>query len=257
MHNAIKLVLIGLATGVFGGLFGIGGGVLMVPALVFLMGFDQRRAVGTTPIAMLPAATAGLISYALQGGFDWRAAIALSIGVIVGAQIGLRLLDKLSLRALEIGFFVFLLLSIVSLWVVVPSRDDTINMTPLVFVLLLVFGLIPGLAMSLLGVGGGIIAIPVLMVGFNASDIIAKGTSLCMVITGAITSASKNIRKGNADIKAGAILGVSAALVSPFSVQLAVLLSPQVANILFSLFLAFVASQYLVRILKQRKTAAK
>ena len=91
MHNAIKLVLIGLATGVFGGLFGIGGGVLMVPALVFLMGFDQRRAVGTTPIAMLPAATAGLISYALQGGFDWRAAIALSIGVIVGARIGLRL----------------------------------------------------------------------------------------------------------------------------------------------------------------------
>ncbi|MDO4241707.1 MAG: sulfite exporter TauE/SafE family protein [Microbacteriaceae bacterium] len=251
----LVLLFIGMITGVFGGLFGLGGGVIMVPAMVLLLGYNQREAASTTPIAMLPAAASGLISYGLHGSVDWVAGLALALGVFVGAQIGARLLHRLSLRVLETAFLVFLMLAIASLWLVVPTRADTIEMNPLVFASLVLFGLIPGMAMSLLGIGGGIVAIPVLIAAYGASDIVAKGTSLVMVITGAITSTIKNLQRKAVDVRAGLIMGLGAAAITPFSVHLAVLLEPFWANALFSAFLGVVALQYLQRLLRKPKTA--
>lgn len=246
-----KTLLLGAVAGLFSGMFGLGGGVVIVPLLVLLLGFNQRQAAATSALALLPTAIVGIISYALHGAVDWLAGGALAIGITVGAQIGLRLLYKLSLRTLEWLFFLFLLCAICLMWLVVPERADAITMTPVVFVLLALFGVIPGLAMSLLGVGGGVVAIPVLISGFGASDIIAKGSSLLMVCVGSASSAAKHLRAQVADYRVALIIGLTAACITPFSVQLAVLLQPVVSNILFSIFLAIIALQYLGRLLKK------
>ncbi|MGQ9730314.1 MAG: TSUP family transporter [Candidatus Zipacnadales bacterium] len=75
---------IGLAAGTFGGLFGIGGGVLMVPVLVWAYGWEQQMAQGTSLTVMVPMALAGCAQYALRKNVDWTAAMGLAIGAVIG-----------------------------------------------------------------------------------------------------------------------------------------------------------------------------
>lgn len=246
----LKLLGIGAVAGLFGGLFGLGGGVIIVPALVLLMGFNQRQAAATSTLALLPTAVAGVISYGLHGAVDFSVGLALALGMMLGAQLGTRLLHRLSLRTLEWLFLCFLLAAIILLWVVVPVRGAQLEMSSLVFISLIGFGLIPGIAMSLLGVGGGILAIPVLIAGYGASDLAAKGSSLLMVIVGSTTAAIKHLRAKLVESRTALTIGLTAAMITPFSVQLAVLMTPFISNALFSVFLAVIAAQYLRRLLR-------
>jgi uncharacterized membrane protein YfcA len=76
--------LAGLAAGVIAGLFGVGGGILMVPVLVLAFGKDQHLAQGTSLAAMIPLAIAGALRYSVKGNVDWIAAAGLAIGAVVG-----------------------------------------------------------------------------------------------------------------------------------------------------------------------------
>ena len=85
----IALLLgIGLAAGVLAGLLGIGGGVLMVPAMVLLVGFDQHIAQGTSLLVIIPAALAGSITHYRHGRLSLRDAGLLAAGGIGGALVG-------------------------------------------------------------------------------------------------------------------------------------------------------------------------
>ena len=102
------------------GLFGVGGGTVIVPLLVLILKFDQRLAAGTSLAAIVPTATVGVISYAVHGSVDWIAALILAAGAIVGAQIGSYLLPRVPITALRWGFVAFLGAVIVTLFIVVP-----------------------------------------------------------------------------------------------------------------------------------------
>ena len=84
--------------------------------------------------------------------------------------------------ALRWAFVAFLAVVIVSLFVVIPSRDAVLELTWVTGIGLVVLGVITGILAGLLGVGGGIIVVPVLVLIFGASDLVAKGTSLLMMI---------------------------------------------------------------------------
>jgi uncharacterized protein len=85
----IALLLgIGLAAGVLAGLLGIGGGVLMVPAMVLLAGFAQHVAQGTSLLVIIPAAAAGSITHYRHGRLTLRDAGLLAAGGVIGALIG-------------------------------------------------------------------------------------------------------------------------------------------------------------------------
>ncbi len=249
----IPLVAVGLAAGVLSGLFGIGGGTIIVPALALWLGMDQRHAAGTSVFAILPTATVGAISYAVQGNVDWVAALCLAIGIVIGAQVGSALLARFRNAALQWIFMGFLLVVIVSLWFVVPQRSAEIDINALTISMLVLTGFITGIASGLIGVGGGVIVVPVLMFFFSANDLVAKGSSLVMMIPGSISGTLANLRRGNVDMRAGLIVGISASVCVPFSSMLAGLLDPLTANILFSLYLLFILSQMLIRRLKRRK----
>jgi uncharacterized membrane protein YfcA len=82
------LLAIGLAAGFLAGLLGIGGGVLLVPAMVLLAGFDQHVAQGTSLLVIIPAAALGSFTHHQRGRLALRDAAALAAGGVIGALIG-------------------------------------------------------------------------------------------------------------------------------------------------------------------------
>jgi uncharacterized membrane protein YfcA len=99
--RAAKLVLTGFVAGTFGALFGVGGGIVTVPLLMFLAAFDQRRASATSLAAILLSSIAGAVTYALHGDVKPGAAALVGIpavaGVVAGASLQQRIpLDRLT-----------------------------------------------------------------------------------------------------------------------------------------------------------------
>ena len=109
MRMAI-LVLIGMGAGMSSGLFGIGGGVLIVPALVYLLDFPLHRAVGTSLAVLLPPiGAAAVYAYYRAGHIDWQAALTLAATVFVGAWLGAMAANHLDENWLRNLFGVFLI----------------------------------------------------------------------------------------------------------------------------------------------------
>jgi uncharacterized membrane protein YfcA len=94
-QTIIMLLIIGLLTGVLGGLVGVGGGIILVPALVFFLGFSQLDAQGTSlALIMFPVGILGVIQYYKEGHVDFKIVILLAIGFVLGSFLG----SKISLN---------------------------------------------------------------------------------------------------------------------------------------------------------------
>jgi uncharacterized membrane protein YfcA len=250
----LALIAIGVLAGYLSGLFGVGGGVVVVP-LLMLLGVDQRLAAGTSTAAILPTAVVGAISYGVTGHVDWLAAALIAVGVVVGAQLGTWLLARLPREVLFWSFLAFLVVVGVSLWLVVPQRDAVIGLDVLTGALLVAVGVLTGVLSGLMGVGGGIILVPILMFFFGASDLVAKGTSLAMMVPGSISGTVGNLRRGNVDLRMAAAIGIAACIVSPLGALTAQAISPFVSNAAFSLLIVFAAWQLIQKHLKARRAA--
>ncbi|MFV0373733.1 sulfite exporter TauE/SafE family protein [Microbacterium sp.] len=244
---------VGLMAGLLSGLFGVGGGTVIVPLLVLILGFDQRLAAGTSLGAIVPTATIGVISYAMSGSVAWIPALILAAGAVVGAQVGTWLLARLSQQILRWGFVGFLVIVIVMLFVVIPSRDAGLPVTVGSTLGLIALGLVTGVLAGLLGVGGGVVVVPALILLFGTSDLLAKGTSLLMMIPTAVSGTIGNIRRGNVDLVAAALVGVSACTTTTLGALIAVHLDPFAANVLFAVYLVFIAAQMAVKAWRSRR----
>lgn len=106
--KVLRLLAIGLVAGVFSALFGVGGGIIIVPLLVALAGFDGRRATGTSLAAIGITAGAGAVAYGLHGDVKLGSAALIGLPAAVGALAGVALQQRLQTRTLTIGFSVLL-----------------------------------------------------------------------------------------------------------------------------------------------------
>ena len=154
-RRVLSLIGIGLLGGFLSGTFGIGGGILMVPLFVLILGIDQRHASALSLTAVLPAAIVGSITYGVQGDVDVIAAALIAIGGIGGALIGTRLLRTVPLGWLRWGFVVLLLLVAVRMVIEVPEGTEHIEFGAPSILGLIALGLIVGIASGLFGIGGG------------------------------------------------------------------------------------------------------
>lgn len=110
-------ILIGVGAGVLAGLFGIGGGVLIVPALVYVARMSQLTATGTSLGALLlPVGALGAWEYYRTGNLDLRAALVIAVGLFFGAFFGAKLAHLLTAVQLRRGFAVFLVLVAIRVW---------------------------------------------------------------------------------------------------------------------------------------------
>jgi uncharacterized membrane protein YfcA len=103
-----KLVGIGLLSGFFGALFGVGGGIVIVPLLVLVLAFDQRRAAATSLAAILISSTAGAAIYGLHGDLKPGAAALVGIPAVAGVLLGASLQQRIPVQRLTYGFAVLL-----------------------------------------------------------------------------------------------------------------------------------------------------
>lgn len=106
----LMLISIGLCAGILSGLFGIGGGVIIVPALVYVLGFSMHRAIGTSLAVLLPPV--GLIAfleYYRRHAVDIRAAMLMAAALIIGAWLGALVANKLPAPVLRLLFGVVVL----------------------------------------------------------------------------------------------------------------------------------------------------
>ena len=233
-------------------MFGVGGGIIMVPLLVWLIGLDQRHASATSLIAIIPSAVAGAIQYAVAGHLDIVVGLLIAAGGIAGSLVGTRLLKTLPLGWLRWLFIALLLVTAIRLLFEVPSRGSDIVLSPGVVAGLIVLGLVMGVASGLFGIGGGVIAVPVLITLFGASDLLAKGTSLLAMIPTALTGSVANTRNGLVRPLDGIIAGIAATAASFGGVAVAFLLTPQLASILFAVLLVIAITQMVVRAIRNR-----
>jgi uncharacterized membrane protein YfcA len=108
---SIQLLVLGLVSGVFVGLFGIGGGAIMVPAMVLLLGLDQKMASGTSLAAqILPIGLLGAAVYYRQGNLNIPHALWLACGLVIGALFGALFVNQpyISSEMMKKTFGVFL-----------------------------------------------------------------------------------------------------------------------------------------------------
>lgn len=95
MTTPVRAVILGLGAGFFSGLFGIGGGVIIVPGLVLWLGLDQHRASATSLTVIVVAATTAALSFAADGDVDWTAALTVLIGSGVAAFVAARAMARI------------------------------------------------------------------------------------------------------------------------------------------------------------------
>jgi uncharacterized membrane protein YfcA len=111
VQTIILLIIVGLLAGVLSGLVGLGGGVIIVPALIFLLGFSQHQAQGTSlGILLLPAGIFAVMNYYKKGFIDIKVVLLLFAGFLVGGYLGSMISLNLNESTLKKVFAVALIL---------------------------------------------------------------------------------------------------------------------------------------------------
>ncbi|MFZ3116497.1 MAG: sulfite exporter TauE/SafE family protein [Syntrophales bacterium] len=109
--SILTLLFIGLIAGILSGFFGIGGGVVIVPSLIYFLGFSQHKATGTSLAVLLPPiGLMAVLEYYRHGDVDLRAALFVALASLIGAGVGAILANKLSGPVLKLGFGVFVVI---------------------------------------------------------------------------------------------------------------------------------------------------
>jgi uncharacterized membrane protein YfcA len=241
----LPVVLIGLGAGLLAGMFGVGGGILIVPMLVVVLKFDQRFANGTSLAALVPIAVSNIFTYWAHGHIDWHLAGFIVVGALVGAVIGTHLLQIINRRALALIFSSVMMFAAVRLfWDITTSGRE--NLDPVHAVGGVLLGLFAGTMSGLLGIGGGVIMVPVLIMAFGIPPVIAKGTAVAVTIPTAAMGTWRNRTKKNVDMRSAAVLGAGGVVTAVIGGLIANSMPDRLSNVLFAILLLTLATRLLL-----------
>lgn len=186
----LLILLLGLTVGVMVGLLGIGGGVVLVPAMVYLLHYDQHMAQGTSLLILLPPIGLGALrQYWKNGNVDLRAGIYCAVGFLLGGYVGGKIAVPMRSAILQATFGFFLMLSAVLLWNKTNPRSNPAaagvtpsNESPWRLAGITAVAAFCGVAAGMVGIGGGVLLVPLLGLLFGFSQHRAQGTSLVALI---------------------------------------------------------------------------
>jgi uncharacterized membrane protein YfcA len=214
--------------GFMGGVLGIGGGLIAIPALVLLMGMSQQLAQGTALIMVLPTIMMAVRKYNQQTRIDRRVALAGAGGAVVFTWVGARLALGIESGVLRLSFAVFLFFIALfyawQTWRAGAARGAPKGsghapvFTPRRATLL---GVLCGTLGGFFGVGGAVLAVPIITTVFRLSQTTAQALALCMVIPGSAVALVTYSWAGRADWLVGLPLAAGSLLFVPVGVRLA------------------------------------
>lgn len=233
---------IGAAVGVLSGLFGIGGGALLVVALVAI-GFSQHEAHATSLAAMVLTASAAVIPFALAGEVVLLVAAVLAPTAMLGAYFGAGLMRRIPERELRTGFVIVLLL-VAARMATGAGSDGLVDLDGIIEIIgLALLGLATGVLSAVMGIGGGMLMIPILVLLFGFGQHTAEGTSLAVIVPTALVGAWRHTRSGYTDWRRGGLLGVAGIGGGLAGAVIALGLDERLLQQLFAGFLAIMAAR--------------
>lgn len=200
----------GFSGGFLGGVAGVGGGIVMIPLMTWLQKLTQHQAHGTSLVAIVFSASIGAATYFMRGDVNWRASLLMAATAVFTARIGARFAHSLPEKKLRKAFGIFLVFASVMLLVknslpisaTGPSQWTGIP-------LFLLIGAATGFLSGMMGVGGGVVMVPLMVIIGGMGQHIAQGTSLLAMVPAATAGAVTHYRLGNVrtDIAWGLVLG--------------------------------------------------
>lgn len=213
----LGLVAAGVLAGGLSSLFGIGGGIILVPLLHYAFGFAWVEATQLSLVAIMVQSPTGVWQHARRGAVDWRVALPLALAGLVGVFLGAALQPLVAVPWLKVLFAV--LMGLAALRLAWPQAPVAADARRLGLVGLYALGLFTGIVAKLLGIGGGLITVPVLTLNGLAVHL-AVGSSLVPVFTNAAIASGQALAQGldwlpAVPLAMGALVGV------PFGARLA------------------------------------
>jgi uncharacterized membrane protein YfcA len=240
----LRALIIGIIGGSFGGLVGLGGGVVMVPLFTMWAGLSQHEAHGTSLAAVIVTGTVGAWLYGNHGHVLWASAGWLAAASVVASFFTAQYAARISGARLRVFFGVFLLIAAVMLLV----RDhlpltDVGRGQPAVWILLAI-GAFAGAIAGLMGVGGGVLVVPLLVLAAGVGQHLAQGTSLAAMILTGVTATAVYARHGHfrKDIILALLPGVVAG--SWIGSHSAIDIPGSTLRVLFALILIWLGGRY-------------
>lgn len=218
----------GCLIGFMGGVLGIGGGMIAIPALVLLMGMSQQLAQGTALIMVLPTIMMAVRQYNQQTRIDRRVALAGAGGAVVFTWVGARLALGIESGVLRLSFAVFLFfIALFYAWQTwragLARRAPKASGNASVFTprRASVLGMLCGTLGGFFGVGGAVLAVPIITTVFRLPQTTAQALALCMVIPGSAVALATYSWAGQAAWLVGLPLAAGSLLFVPVGVRLA------------------------------------
>lgn len=246
-----RLILIGACAGALSGLLGVGGGVIIVPLLALWLHFPQKEAQATSLIAIVFISVAGAVSYASAGNVLFLPALLIATAGIFGTFLGAFLLHRLAEKHVQSIFI--LILCGVAVRLALGTQHGGVEAADSFGIWQLIgfglTGLTMGTLSSLVGIGGGIILVPLLIFGFGIGSHSAQGTSLVAMIPIALAGAISNSRHGYSNWRAGVWIGAIGAFGATVGALFALSVPEALLQRIFALLLLYSA----YRLLKERR----
>ncbi|MFA6760745.1 MAG: sulfite exporter TauE/SafE family protein [Sulfuricurvum sp.] len=224
MLNIAELLLLGSCVGFLSGFFGIGGGTVLVPALM-LMGFAIKDAIGISSMQMVFSSIFGSYLNRKNRSLDLRMGLIIGSGGFVGAIFSGFMATKMDDALLESIFLLFAIFALVRLFIQpkTPKKQREVSEW-----ILFVLGIFLGVAGMLVGVGGSILLVPIL-VGFLHIDIKrAVSSGLFFVVFSSISGFASHYISRGVDLHSGIVVGLS----SLAGVYLGIILKERVSVLL-------------------------
>ena len=237
--------VIGLASGVFGGLVGLGGGAIMVPLLTGWARLSQHEAHATSLAGVVATGVAGALTYAHAGAVHWQNALLLAAVSVIATYAAAHYSHDIAAARLRRYFGMFLIVSAILL----VSKDQLLALhAPAgawTVLFLLVTGLLVGIAAGLLGVGGGALMVPLLVIGVGMSQHIAQGTSLAAMVPAGASGTIAHVRRGALRLDAVLPLIPGIAFGSWLGGRFALAMPAMTLRVVFALVLLILGARYL------------
>jgi len=252
------LILVGAAAGVFAGLFGIGGGIIIVPGLILMAGFPLVKATGTSLAAiLLPVGILGVVAYHKARIIDLRASAFIAAGLLTSVAAGAWLANTLPVDLMRKFFAVFCLyvgwnfidpvrrVQRICGRAIAAKPEPEANPRPSPYALIGV-GLLAGIMAGMFGIGGGNIIVPMLTLVLHYPTKQAIATSLgAILFPFGLPGVLYYYNAGTLDLGAAAWIAMGLFLGTVFGARITISLPSRTVKLLYGLFLLFVAARFL------------
>ena len=240
-HAGVYLAL-GAIFGYLGGLLGIGGGLVAIPALGLFFGFSEQVAQGTALVMIVPNVLLGLWNYLRKIGLDLRLAIALAVSAVPFTYVGAHIATVLPSQPLRIAFAVFICAIATQMaWRTFgPKSAKPPRVLPWPFAG--VVGAIGGTFSGFFSVGGAVFAVPMMSTFFGLTQVAAQGMGLALVAPGTIVSIITYAVAHDVEWIPGIALAAGGIITVPHGVNLAKRLPERALRMLFILVMLAAAA---------------